>query len=58
VELKITGVIVMNLGIFDENFKKFWISGAIRIKSDKNNRSIKGWDLIKEFYGYNLELKI
>jgi hypothetical protein len=48
----------MNLEIFGENFKKIWISGAIRIKSDKNNRSIKGWDLIKEFYGYNLELKI
>jgi hypothetical protein len=35
-------------------FHDFWTSGAIRIKSDKKNRLIKGWYSIRDLSGYNL----
>jgi hypothetical protein len=35
VELKITGVIIMNLGIFGEKLHDLWINGAIKINSER-----------------------
>jgi hypothetical protein len=36
------------------NFYNFWTGGAIRIKSDKKNRLIKGWNSIRDLSGCNL----
>jgi hypothetical protein len=35
----------------------FWISGAIKIKSDKKNRLIKGCDSIRDLSRYNLGIE-
>jgi hypothetical protein len=43
---------------FSWNFYNFWTSEAIKIKSDKKNRLMKGWDSIRNLSGYNLETEI
>jgi hypothetical protein len=44
-----TGVIIIDLGIFDENFIIFE-----QVEVLKKIRAIKGRDSIKGFFGYNL----